>query len=325
MNNSVELAQTLLKSHGLQVHAVIRRRTVTGVVTENGQRYIWKPGRVRDDEARLQALSSLADTYTPFGQPAAALPIRTLAGSFLVQASATEFGHLQPWLVGRHVDVRVPAERMRVLTSLARVQRASQRAGYPGYDVLQRGTLLTKFRVKERAMQRIWETAERAYPALGTWRNDVFAQMAQVIQAYSQFVARHRSSWMEYTAFCHRDLAPHNVLFQPDGGIGWIDFDHAGYDDMCSDVLQFWSHTLFLARLTPEESREMLSFYADAAQLTTNRRALLFTLARWPDILIRSIIEWVRGGCREDGMTKIHYALLCERKRLVSFPDTQAL
>jgi Ser/Thr protein kinase RdoA (MazF antagonist) len=310
-----KLVQHLWRSYGIQAQAIIRRRTVLGIVDEDGHAYIWKPARLGDDEARLAALAGLQSVYQASGTDVA-LPLRARSGRYLTRVSdADTAGYLQPWLTGRHVDVSVAKERLRVLSSLAAVQRASQQAGFPGQQVLTRGTLLGKLRMKEKALWRVWPTVEAAYPVLRHWRQPTERRMTYVLQSYKTYLARHHDDTADI-AFCHRDLAPHNVLCQPEGRIGWIDFDHANYDDMLHDAIQFVGHTVFLAALSAEAYRELVETYVAAAEIDTERAQLLWTLTTWPDVLIRVCVEWVRQGCRKEGITRIDHAIACERKRM---------
>lgn len=314
--DDAELASALLASHGLRIASIVRKRTVQGVIAEDGTRVIWKPLTPRDDEARLNALAAMTSCYQSAGARVA-LPLAGIDGqSFIVRLDDGHAGYVQPWLNGRHIDVAHRGERLEVLTSLARVQRASQTQLMPMYSHLQRGTLFGKLRAKKRAIERVWDDAARVCDLLLPWKTSIFKRMEYVLRTYDRHVANPQREWRKETAFCHRDLAPHNVLYLPGDAIGWIDFDHAGYDDMLSDAMQFISHALFLAPLTDATYRELFDVYGETARLSPEQTALLYTLSLWPDVLIRTLIEWVQSGFRPDGQVKLEYALQCERKRL---------
>lgn len=318
MQAHAELARALAQHYGIQTVAVIRRRTVLGVVAEDGQRYIWKPLTLRDDEERLRALADLEPIFSNSMAPCA-LPLRTRAGAFIVELKEQKKrGYLQPWLSGRHVDVRVQQERLSVLKSLARVQKQSQLANRPGWSTLQRGTLYHKLRMKERALAKIWMSATSVYSPLKRMGHLVETQTMKVLQTYASYLANPRRQAVTDIAFCHRDLAPHNVLWQADGTVAWIDFDHAGYDDMLHDAVQFASHTVFLtSKLTAEDFAQMLDTYATEADLTRERKELLWVLASWPDILVRTVIEWARRGCDPADTTRLEYAMACEKRKIL--------
>lgn len=315
MSHHAELSHLLAAAYGVDVRAIIRRRTVLGIVAEDGAQYIWKPLSLRDDGQRLAALADMQAVFDG-AKTQAALPLPAKNGRFVVRNGAgADAGYLQPWLTGRHVNVTNRPERLAVLRSLARVQRASQEASFPGSDVLQRGTLLQKLRLKERAIMRVWPTVEAAYPALAGFKAPFWRRMQTIQQRYAASLAEQRQAPTAHIAFCHRDLAPHNVLFRSDGEVAWIDFDHAGYDDMLHDAMQFISHSMFLARLTSSDYHELLQTYVDEARLGRDRTEMLWTLTGWPDILIRTLVEWYRLNCKPEGRTRVKYAIACELRK----------
>ncbi|WAH38416.1 phosphotransferase [Alicyclobacillus dauci] len=315
MSPHAELVQAVSRWYGIDARAIVRRRTVQGIVAVDGSRYIWKPLSLRDDEERLAALAGLQDVFAE-SDTATALPLPTRDGHFIVRFSDQQGGgYLQPWLSGRHVEVAVRRERLAVIRSIARIQRSSQRLGFPHWSRLQRGTLLQKLRLKERAFSKIWTTLESEYAPLRAWKSKLQRQMQTVLQRYTAYLAEHQGQIKTHFAFCHRDLAPHNVLFQPNKGVAWIDFDHANYDDMLHDVMQFISHTTFLAQLSSEDFREMIDTYVEESEMSRDRTNLLWTLSAWPDILVRTLMEWYRNGCPADGVTRLDYAIACERRK----------
>jgi Ser/Thr protein kinase RdoA (MazF antagonist) len=316
MAEHAALRRALAVSHGIDVAAVFRRRTVLGIITKDADSFIWKPMGTRDDEKRLHALAGLAELFDEAGTEAA-LPLPTHDGSILIRCSSggEKTGYLQKWLPGRHIDVQHTDERLAVMDSLARVHLASQQLDFPGWETLQRGTLLHKLRMKERALQRIWPTVEDAHPPLLEWRNVLAQQVTATIHKYSTYLAENRHDWHRDVALCHRDLAPHNMLLQPNGNIAWIDFDHANYDDSLHDVMQFISHSLFLARLSEQDICDLMDTYASAAALPTIRREVLWSLVFWPDILIRTLVDWYRSGCPDEGKSRVRYALECEIRK----------
>lgn len=309
------LQDTLEREYGLTMVALVRRRTVFGVVAEDGQRYVFKPLPTGDGESRLQALAKLESVFAE-ASAEAALPTLNRRGEYVVRipyGNTHAFGYLQPWLRGRHVDVAKSIEREAVMQSLARFQRASQDAGWPAKEHLERGSLLHKFRVKQRALERIWPQAQRFLPQLTRVREDVFTRMSSAIHRYSSHVIAQRGDTKWTQAFCHRDLAPHNVLWQQDGAVAWIDFDHAGYDDMLHDAMQFTSHCVYLGHLSQTDFNRLLTVYADEAMLSADRLYLLRDLTLWPDILIRAMIEWCRADFPPSGKHRVLYALRQER------------
>ncbi|MFB5192084.1 phosphotransferase [Alicyclobacillus fastidiosus] len=316
MSAREHLVLAFRRAYGVEVKSLVRRRTVVGVVAEDGSHFIWKPLNARDDEERLSALAGLRPVFESAGTEAA-LPLPTLSGGYVLEVgSGLQSGYLQKWVTGRHVDASSLRERHAVLSSLGRVHRRSQICGFPAWSTLQRGTLLHKLRLKERAVSRIWAPAEVACPALRGWKARVEGQMRYVLRRYAAYLAECRDDVQHAFAFCHRDLAPHNVMYQGADEVAWIDFDHANYDDMLHDPMQFISHCTYLAQMSAEEYYDLHQRYAESANLTATQASTLWTLTMWPDILVRTLLEWTRAGCREEGLTRVHYALTCERRKL---------
>ncbi|WP_067619632.1 phosphotransferase [Alicyclobacillus acidiphilus] len=301
------------QSYDIRVRAIVRKRSVIGIIADQG-RYIWKPSLPADSEARLLALRNMKRVYETT-DVRCALPLPARGGTMLVKLPNGDRGYLQPWIAGRHVQVDHAVERLAAMRSLAVVHVAAQHCGHPGWTQLRRGTLLQKLRAKERAVLRVWPLAEEAQPLLRPWRSHLVRWMQEVLDDYQSSLPKSEAAWLARSSFCHRDLAPHNLLVDERGRIGWIDFDHAGYDDILSDPIQFMSHAMFLANLSEDAYCDMLDTYVACANLSADQRVLLFRLAEWPDILVRTILEWVRGGCQKAGEAKLLYALMCERRR----------
>ncbi|WP_206916475.1 phosphotransferase [Alicyclobacillus suci] len=309
------LVAALLRHYGIGVETLVRRRTVVGIIGEDGRHFIWKPLTVRDDEARLRALAELSPVFEVAGAEAA-LPLPTREGHYVMDVPGIQPGYLQHWLTGRHVNTNHWREREAVLTSLGRLHRASQASQFPGWSVLQRGTLLHKLRLKERGVSRLWQVAELKCPDLRHWRERAQAQMRYVLKRYAAYLADHRNDVHATFAFCHRDLAPHNVIYQGADTVAWIDFDHANYDDMLHDPMQFISHCTFLTQMSADEYNRLHDCYITSAKLSSEQADMLWTLTMWPDILVRALMEWSRTGYQEDGLTRVHYAIACERRKL---------
>lgn len=309
-----EFADVIQSHYGIRVEAVVRKRSVVGIISTDDARYIWKPSLVSDTEERLRALSRMDVVYRAT-RTRCALPIPTQSGRFIVRIADGRNGYLQPWIEGRHLQVQRRSERLGAIRSLAEVHRSAKSHRYPGREHLWRGTLLHKLRAKERALLRVWPTVERAQPFLRRWRKELAECMRDTIEFYEASMTNMQNPWLSNLSFCHRDLAPHNLLVDDKESVGWIDFDHAGYDDMLSDPMQLISHTVFLSDLSTDDYMEMFEVYAEAAELDSRRAGLLHRLAGWPDIMIRTLLEWAKNGCPQSGETKVLYAVACERRR----------
>ncbi|SIT07283.1 aminoglycoside phosphotransferase family protein [Alicyclobacillus vulcanalis] len=300
--DDVGLAKLVRDAYGIEVDAVVQKRTVWGVVSGNA-RYILKRARPQDSEARLEALARVLKQCERVGV-ASAGPLKTVQNTFCAaDAQGTKY-YLQPWLDGRHVDVREEEERLAVARALARAQRAM--LGDPPRELCT-STLRDKWRAKLLLIERLQSAPVDAEIAQSL--RDVAARARQVYQAYLEDGPRR-------PAFCHRDLAPHNVLVGPGRNIAFIDFDHAGYDDPFADPIQWVSHVAFLVPLDPIAYRRLWLAYAQAAELSEAGLAALVRLGAWPDMALRALAEALRAGSPESRMWRVRYALRREEDRL---------
>ncbi|WP_062307528.1 phosphotransferase enzyme family protein [Alicyclobacillus sendaiensis] len=294
-----EVADLVRSAYGIEADAIVHKRTVWGVVA-GASRYILKRARPKDSEERLRALADVLGHYPRQGV-SAARPLETLRGTMRVSDGRGAWYYLQPWLEGRHVDASDELERLAVTRALARAQRAAP-IGAP--RALQTATLRDKWRAKLQLLERL-----SAMPV-----------EADVAESLQRIATRARAVYASYEearplAFCHRDLAPHNVLVGPGGSVMFIDFDHAGYDDPFSDPIQWVSHVAYLVPLSPSAYRRLWLAYAQAAELDDDELLSLARLGTWPDIALRALAEAFRAGDPERRTWRLRYALRCEEDR----------
>ncbi|EJY56303.1 aminoglycoside phosphotransferase [Alicyclobacillus hesperidum URH17-3-68] len=311
-----DVASVAKNAYGICAECIVRKRTVYGIVAADGRRYIWKQAAFGDTDERLQALARALEAYDRADVRAAA-PLPKRDGRMLAECKDGNRGYLQPWLPGRHVQTASRDERLRAIAAVAKVQRAVQAAGYPEHRTLRRGSLYGKLRVKANAIAKLWPQAARELSQFAPFAVEAQARAERTIALYRANLEQTRSQWRQRATLCHRDLAPHNVLIDGDGNIALIDFDHAGYDDMYADPVQFISHTLFLNELRVPEYQEMWEVYAEHAALRRNELAILLGLAQWPDIWVRALAEWGKAEAEErhHAVAKVQYAVACERRR----------
>ncbi|MDP9727254.1 phosphotransferase [Alicyclobacillus tolerans] len=298
--------------YGLNVIASIERRTVTGLITADGQNYVWKFAEEKDSEKRLAALSKVSQLLQEKGiRFAVALPNQNHV--YLTRLhTIPSLGYLQPWLPGRHLNLGLPNERMAAIHALAQLHQIPvQRMDA---SVLSHHTpLQQRIFLKARALSGVWKDACERCPPLEPFSVGVLKQVAQVLEEpapfYRQLVEFRQLS------FCHRDLAPHNLLVGPAQEVQLIDFDQSGLDDPLYDVAQIANHSLFLGNLQAGDWRKMMDAYVEAAHLSPLRERLLWRILAWPDILARSLVEWAKRGYPADDWARVHYALKCESKR----------
>lgn len=321
MDNDTSLLDFLEAAYEIQIVATIERKTVLGIVDTNGRRWMWKKTQARDDEPRLRALAEMSSRLWPFGITMAA-PVQNRYGRFLTVArNGQVVGFLQPWLEGRHVNVRLRRERHLAMEKIAWMHRHTQTVDRNERLLLQRGTLIGKLRMKEKTLMQVWPTVVQHCPELHTIEAAVWQEIRFCLKSYHRWWMEHGRQGqvsernVPFQVFCHRDLAPHNLLWQKDETVAFIDFDHAGYDDGLHDLLQWVSHTLYLADIQRDEIAEMVTRYTEVYPLKWDRVELLWKLLRWPDILIRTAIEWYRQGCPAERKHRLLHAVAKENLR----------
>ncbi|WP_026960828.1 phosphotransferase enzyme family protein [Alicyclobacillus herbarius] len=304
-------------------------KTVVGVIDTSGRRYIWKPVGQRDDEARLAELVWLAARLRLHGLALAA-PLPTRDGRMILRLDGTS-GYLQPWLPGRHVCLADATERFLALVTLANLHRLS-RPWLPYLRVHGRAARFAqRLQGKLRTLQRTWPEAEAGCPGLGRSRSWVFA-MATACDVESLYPGA-----CSEVAFCHRDAAPHNLIWlKPMGAhrqtqagdasmsdfsypVGFIDFDHADIDDPFLDVMQLFNHTVYFAPPNPTEVSALMASYREVAYLTEIQEERCWRVLLFPDVLVRTLAEWCSQGCPKSGRLRIWAALHKERQRLLAW------
>ncbi|MBF8378865.1 aminoglycoside phosphotransferase family protein [Alicyclobacillus mali] len=296
-----EMADLVRRAYGIVPDAIVQKRTVWGIVA-GASRYILKRARPQDCEERLRALADVLRHYPGVGV-AAAMPLATRTGTMRASDGRGGWFYLQPWLEGRHVDVRDESERLAVTRALARAQRAAPPGGLD--SALAAATLRDKWRAKLQLLERL-----KGMPV-----------EAEIADSLNRIAARARAVYASYLdgtrplAFCHRDLAPHNVLVGPGGSVMFIDFDHAGYDDPFADPIQWVSHVAYLVPLCQSAYRRLWLTYAQAAELGDEELVSLVRLGAWPDIALRALAEAFRGGEPERRVWRLRYAVRREEER----------
>lgn len=340
------LIDVLRGTYRVEVEATVQMKTVTGIVASDGMRYIWKAARLRDTEQRLSIVARVVEAMCDAGYPAAG-PLPTCAGAWVHTLPDGRTGYLQPWLPGAHLDLADRVQRLTAVSTIAQVHRWSQGVdflrdrsiGGPEWQHLSGGPLPVKLQSKLRVLQRAWGTACDACRDLRQMEGAVF-DVAQVVVDWARLrsvAAQARdatdeesesspdapsqgrtstASGEEVAALCHRDLAPHNMLWHAAAWpVSLIDFDHAGWDDPLLDLMQLSNHTFYVCDPGAGHFLDVVDVYRRSAPLSADREAFLWQLLRFPDVLIRTVMEWVKAGCPAAGRVKVTEALEKERLR----------
>lgn len=280
-------------AYGLEVEAVVRMKTVTGLVDTRGRRWVWKRVAGRSQEPRLRAMAFVSAYLAALGIPFAG-PVPNRAGAYLTRLGGGETGHLQPWLPGRHADYTQRQERLSAVATLAAMHRAARGSRICADPALYRGTLYQKLWLKRRLLETLWPQAEAWVPVLRGLREEVLDAADGALAAVHPGVSGPGNRPWERMTFCHRDVAPHNLLWQGDGPLAVIDFDLAGVDDPLVDVMQVSNHAIFLGAPLRGHFAELVEVYTRGYPLSSNGEQALWRVLGFPDILARAVAEWAR-------------------------------
>lgn len=312
MTETTSLTELLQRDYGLAVAKVIPLKTVSGIVCTDESRWIWKKARAKDTEERFQAMNEIQALLGASGITCAA-PVSKLDGRYLSSyVDGEQTGYLQSWLGGHHVQLDNRQERLAAFATIAVMHQLGQFGSQDAQRVLAAGNLQTRLVKKHRAMVEAWSIAKQRLPELKLMESTIFRGMHRVLERFSHWRLTGQAT------FCHRDLAPHNLLFSDQGRpqISLIDLDQAGYDLPYLDLLQLCNHSLHFSDFQPGELREVLRVYQRNYPMLPEQQLWLRELLWFPDLLIRTTVEWAAYGCPDKGREKVWTAARKEQLRL---------
>lgn len=310
-DRTASIVEAVADQYGYKVETIVQMKTVYGLVTEQGRRYIWKFTRPHDTELRLSQLNRISARLYDVGIPTAGPLPKIRAGGFIAVLSTGEQGYLQPWMDGRHLKLDIRQER---LTAVATVAQFHRWAVPPGVQLpmfnAPGGILPLRLKNKQAALVHALRLAGDKVPGLRHISPEILRQADEAVKA---------GTYLEQTLpvelrFCHRDLAPHNLLWLNDGRVGIIDFDRSGWDDPLLDLLQLFNHTLFLDEPSEDCLPELVEVYSRNQGLTEQRVWIFKKIAGFPEHLTRALVEWVRAGFPPDKVIRV--ALAWDKERL---------
>lgn len=312
------IAAAVRVGYGITVSSIIQMKTVFGVLAEDGQRFIWKFVRANDTEYRLAALHAVGARVAEAGISVAS-PIPNWDGRFITHLETGEGGYLQPWMTGRHVRLGDKQERLMVIATIAQFHRWAMVASpvvtldSPG------GVLPVRLKRKRAILGHALQLAENRFFVQSQMRNALLSMADEAVE-YASFL---EPELPRHLRFCHRDLAPHNLLWLNDGRVALIDFDRAGWDDPLLDLLQLFNHTLFLNEHHAVAISDFVDVYTRNQRLTEQRIVFFKKIAGFPEHLTRALVEWVKAGYPENQKVRVEWALAKERFRQELLLGTQ--
>jgi Ser/Thr protein kinase RdoA (MazF antagonist) len=319
-SDSETIKEVLERAYNVKVHGIIKLKTVYGIVSETAERYIWKFVFNDDAQLRIEQLTPVLQSLSLHGI-SVAFPVRALDGRIVTTTADGRRGYLQTWLRGKHVNYEIAKEREDSIITVARMHRASQRILFDGVVPIEwslpGGSLQNKMRLKRNALHEIWARARAHFAELSSVESSVFEGCEQAYRAVSS-VPMDANRFAR--AFCHRDLAPHNlILLENESKIALIDFDVSGIDDPFLDVMQIANHYVFSGRLKAGDLYRHVEVYMSNFPEQRARIRTLWDLLRFPDVLLRALTEWRKAGFPREHMRKVRSAIHAERIRTVTW------
>jgi Ser/Thr protein kinase RdoA (MazF antagonist) len=300
------LAHGLRAAYGIEISSIVRMKHVCGVVAADGRKLIWKSTGGQSAHHRLAAVCRLAGLLRGSGVNVAA-PLPNRMGALVTRLADGQVGYLQTWLPGRHLLLVNRQERLAAAAALGLLHSAAHAVEWPRHPQLLRGGLPEKLILKRNFLLQVWGHLEHACP-------DVRGMKRPILTACETAIDRLQSLAADVT-LSHRDVAPHNILWQGDHQLGLIDFDQAGLDDPFTDLAQLVNHGIYLGALGPGYFADVVAVYTRNYPLPPRRKAVLDDLFLFPDVFVRTVVDWAKTGWVPAHRRKLLYAMTLERRR----------
>lgn len=294
--------------YDLHIVQMERIKSVFKLQSNDGETYFFKIVRF-GDQYRLADLAGVLSHLNSRGVRAA-MPMVTRRGRYHLPLPAHRIGYLQRRVVGDHADYASRQERLTTVAAVSYLHRVGTEVhperlfNFPGLP------LVEKLKMKRRTFFELLPGA---------------SERCERMQRLPDFI--HRGLWYwssvssvahtaPLTRFCHRDMAPHNVIFSENRHPTFIDFDLAGYDHPFVDLLQIVNHTLALNPGVVDVFTDTVDVYRDlTGDIDEQHLHWLWGMFAYPEILVRAVIEWAKNGFDEPGQQDVLTALDRERWR----------
>ncbi|MBX6351741.1 MAG: phosphotransferase [Thermoflavifilum sp.] len=302
------LPEVIQQTYGVRVQAMVRMRSVIGLLLADGRRWVWKRARPFDSEMRLADVAAACRRLRAAGIVAAG-PVPTSSGRYLVDVAGCS-GYVQPWLRGRHVDGGARDEQDDVLTAIGRMHACLRQEAQHWHVVPDPWPLRRKLHTKWSLFRRNLRMGALALPALAEYTPRLEARAEAAMQALTG-----GDAWSAYErrrTVCHRDLALHNMLHLAPRRIALIDFDQTAPDDALGDVLQVVHHLVYSRLPKPGDLKRWVSVYVASSGLSAGDEARLWRLLAFPDLAVRTLCDWADAGYPEQAKTRVLAACRAE-------------
>ncbi len=307
----VESIPFVLSEHfGIEAKSVDVVKTVYRVTDPVGTIYYVKPCNHQSDE-RIAELHQVATRLSQSGLRLA-VPILSRDGRYLVTLDDGVFGYVQPALPGRHADFRLRSDRVMSTAAAAHLHRLGSRMSVKWLRYPVGLPLARKLATKRAAFLRVFPEVESRLP---------YVRANKRAMLHALFVWDREPSTVALASpsrcFCHRDFAPHNLLVDDTRRkISVIDFDLAGFDHPFVDLVQIVNHSVTLSDVDRGLFVDTVEVYRRLYGLNPAEERWLWQLFSFPDVLVRSVLEWAKEGYRDEGEETVRQAVLKEQTRV---------
>jgi len=218
---------------------------------------------------------------------------------------------MQPWLPGRHLTLRVKAERQAGARALAALHRVPSGRRVERMFFLRVPPLWEKYRFR---LERAEASMLKEIALRDMWRPHVEQARICLQRLQEGCALRAQERDARRGTLCHRDPAPHNLIWQGSGA-GLIDFDLAGSDARAHDLYQLLNHALYLNGWEPGLFQEMIEAYDRELPLCADNRRVLDELMRYPSLVIREWYDYGKTNDRRTLRTRLKWAMAQEEQR----------
>lgn len=313
-----DAAEELAAAYGFRIRATLPMRSVVGLLSDKGRLISKRYGQEKGMSYRrllgiVKAKEALArrGLVRPYLTTVSGEPLFAWLGAPVT---------VEGWVKGRHVDLRDRRERLEAVRAVARLHR--QRIAIPS-ELKPDHTLLHKLSGRLQRSRQAVEAGRLVGISQAEW--GYFVERAlRVLRVLST------SKWESFImddknagVFCHRDLAPHNIMIERGSPATLIDFDLAGMDSPIYDLYQLFDHVTYRAFPPQGWAEEMLRAYEQINPLSRRQRQALALLQSFPSLLLREVADLgsVKGERARDRLgTRIRYVRTLEEERSIAIP-----
>jgi Ser/Thr protein kinase RdoA (MazF antagonist) len=306
--------ETVERVWGLSVLAELPLRSVVGLVTDRGRLIVkLHTGHRARAAQRLAALAAVRMQLARMGVCTAPLLSRDGAASHPVGGGSIV---VEPWLRGQHADFRAQHDQCSAARAIAQLHCARPSIPFP---LDQAPTLLQKLASRLASADQVVAGGRLTGISIADWRHfRSLAESSLRAALQSPGLQMVRSDRL-HGPFCHRDLAPHNILVRVGEPAQLIDFDLAARDCAGADLYQLLTHIHYCVPADPGVTRRVLAAYESVRPLEAGNVDLLEQLCPYPAILLREVADLRFADdavSRQRAARRVAYAAAVEEKRM---------